>query len=334
MIFGRKKKQDEALDSAATPDSPDELDEQDELEDDDSDELVDQSADEPESDDEDDSDDDDADDADDDDADDADDEDEGPSPIDDSLREDGPFDIDEVDLDADDIDRLDFGCLVLTPFDGMQLQLQLDQATGAVQSALVVREQSALEIALFAAPAATSMVDEIVAEIVAGSDEAGGECVVGTGPYGVDLRRIMPVTGENGEQGYHISRTWYAQGPRWVLRGTLVGEAALGDDFSHPDAALLLEVFRNVVVRRGTTPKVPGDLIAMTMPEAMAHDLGASTEGADQVEQDEDETELDTAELAAADEAIDAEDAEDQVEDEQDHPQPGKRRTRSRGRRG
>ncbi|MGL5248364.1 MAG: DUF3710 domain-containing protein, partial [Brooklawnia sp.] len=44
-------------------------------------------------------------------------------------REDGPFDISEVDLDADEVERLDFGCVVLTPFEGIQMQLQVDQRT-------------------------------------------------------------------------------------------------------------------------------------------------------------------------------------------------------------
>ena len=42
-------------------------------------------------------------------------------------REDGPFDIDEVDLDADDVERIDFGSLIVTPFENMQMQIQLDQ---------------------------------------------------------------------------------------------------------------------------------------------------------------------------------------------------------------
>ncbi|MEE3553429.1 hypothetical protein QO159_30390, partial [Pseudomonas aeruginosa] len=36
-------------------------------------------------------------------------------------REDGPFDIDEVDLDADDVERIDFGSLIVTPFENMQM---------------------------------------------------------------------------------------------------------------------------------------------------------------------------------------------------------------------
>ncbi|MGJ6979049.1 DUF3710 domain-containing protein [Aestuariimicrobium soli] len=270
VIFGRKKKAtgevehgvdseeyaDEVLDDEGAPVATDD----DELEDDelDDDELDD---DEPEGDDEDD--------LDDEPEDDEDDEDEAGTPLDDSVRADGPFDIDEVDLEADDVDRLDFGTLIITPFEDMQMQLQADQATNQVQSALIMAGQSALELALFAAPLSTSMVDDVVAEVVNAAPEQGAQATVSQGPYGPDVRRQQPVQTEDGQELLHVSRTWYAQGPRWLLRGTLMGQAALSDDFSDPDAELLLEVFRNTVVRRGTEAKVPGDLIPMSLPESM-----------------------------------------------------------------
>lgn len=88
-------------------------------------------------------------------------------------REDGPFDIDEVDLDADDVERIDFGSLIVTPFENMQMQIQLDQTSGAVQSLLVVQGNSAIEIALFAAPASTLMIDEVHEEMVRGTEVQG-----------------------------------------------------------------------------------------------------------------------------------------------------------------
>ena len=131
-------------------------------------------------------------------------------------REDGPFDIDEVDLDADDVERIDFGSLIVTPFENMQMQIQLDQTTGAVQSLLVVQGNSAIEVALFAAPASTLMIDEVHEEMVRGTEVQGGEANVGPGPMGAELRRIVPMKGPDGEDGYHVSRTWLAQGPRWL----------------------------------------------------------------------------------------------------------------------
>ncbi|WP_203566955.1 DUF3710 domain-containing protein [Aestuariimicrobium ganziense] len=190
--------------------------------------------------------------------------------VDHDLRDDGPFDISEVDLDADDIDRLDFGAVVLTPFDGMQVQLQVDQATNQVQSALVMYERSALEVALFAAPASTSMVADVAQAIMAAALEQDGAAELADGPFGDEVRREIPVIGEDGEQqGLHISRTWLTQGPRWLLRGVLMGEAALPDGPAADTAELFLEFYRNIVVRRHDAPMVPGDVIAMTLPEAM-----------------------------------------------------------------
>lgn len=262
MIFGRKKKQklaeEDILDENELLEE-DDLDDADETAvDPDQDDLTDEDAE--------------ADDVDEDD--DAEDEDEDDTAeetelADHDLREDGPFDLSEVDLEADDIERMDFGSLILTPFENMQVQLQVDQATNQVQSALVMVDQSALEVALFAAPARTSMVKDITDDMTKQTVEAGGEVEITDGPFGPEIRRVLPVQGEDGQQAYHVSRTWFAQGPRWLLRGVLMGEAALAEGFEEGAGELLFEFFCNVVVSRGEDPMVPGDLIPMTLPDSI-----------------------------------------------------------------
>ena len=66
------------------------------------------------------------------------------------TRAEGPFDISEVDLeaDADEVRRLDMGPLILTPFQDMTLQLQVNRETNQVQSLLVGDGRSALEVAV------------------------------------------------------------------------------------------------------------------------------------------------------------------------------------------
>ena len=180
-------------------------------------------------------------------------------------RDEGPFDIEEVDLDQDDVQRIDLGALVVTPFEGMQLQLQVDEAKQQVQSFLVGDGASAMEVALFAGPRRTSMLAEIRDEIAAASEKEGGEVTLLEGPFGVELRRRQPVTDPQGRQGIHVSRTWLVGGPGWVLRGIVFGRAALEPD--DEDAVIaLLECFGNLVVRRGTAPAVPGGLIPLSVP--------------------------------------------------------------------
>ena len=267
MIFGRKKKQKLAEEDILDENEMLEDEDLDDAEIDDDEDLEDEVEDDTDEDaDEDDADQDDAVEDDADEGEDSEDE----QLADNDLREDGPFDLTEVDLDADEIERMDFGSIILTPFENMQIQLQVDQATNQVQSALVMVEQSALEVALFAAPARTSMVKDITDDMTKQTVEAGGEVEITDGPFGPEIRRVLPIEAEDGQRAFHVSRTWFAQGPRWLLRGVLMGEAALSEGFEDGAGELLFEFFCNVVVRRGDDPMVPGDLIAMTLPDSIA----------------------------------------------------------------
>lgn len=177
----------------------------------------------------------------------------------------GPFDIEEVDLEADDTKRLDLGTIVVTPFEKMKMQLQVDKAKQKVQAILVADGASAIEVAAFAGPMRTSLLPEIRDEIIAATEREKGSVQVVRGPFGAELRRRLPVTDPKGNPAIHVSRTWLVSGPGWVLRGVLMGRAALEPD--NEDAQLtLFEFFSNLVVRRGTSPAAPGSLLAMTVP--------------------------------------------------------------------
>lgn len=181
-------------------------------------------------------------------------------------REEGPFDIDEVDLDADDVKRLDLGAIIVTPFDGMTLQLQVNQQQ--VPQAIVVSDgESAMEVALFGAPSRSAYVPEVRREMIAsGSQAQGVRMNVRRGPFGTEIARAVPVQNEQGQVGMQITRTWLVEGPSWVLRGVVFGKAALEPD--NEDLTITLqECFANMVVRRGTAPVAPGAVIPFSLPE-------------------------------------------------------------------
>ena len=58
-------------------------------------------------------------------------------------------------------------------------------------------------------------------------------------------------------------------GPRWLLRGTISGTAAMGDGLAAP----LEEVFADVVVVRGDHPAPPRDLLEIQLPAEMRQAL-------------------------------------------------------------
>lgn len=262
MIFGRKRKAESVDEPEQELTEPtDELDAADKPVDDEAPAEPDDVASDDEASDEEASDDDEAEDGDDELDDEADDED----AEDVDWRADGPFDYDEVDLTADEVERLDLGALILTPWQGMGLQLQVQEGTDQVVAALAFWEQSGLELALLAAPTNGGLADELREDLTEEAEQAGGSSSTADGPFGPELRRVLPAEGPSGEQLFQVSRTWFAEGPRWLLRGTLLGEAGLTED-EEGAAAPFVEFFRNVVVRRGEAPRVPGEVIAMTMP--------------------------------------------------------------------
>jgi hypothetical protein len=186
-------------------------------------------------------------------------------------RTEGPFDIDEVDLDADTEDdppRIDLGSMVLTGFPGAELRLQVAEETQQIVSAMLVTGDSALELGTYAAPRSGGLWAELRDEMIESATEAGGSAALVEGPFGVELRRLLPVSTPDGEQGYQPSRMWVVEGPRWLLRGIVYGQAALEDGVDSP-VAELLTAFRHVVVRRGDEPMAPGELLPLHLPTGL-----------------------------------------------------------------
>lgn len=175
----------------------------------------------------------------------------------------GPFDSGDVDpADLEAADRINLGSLVLVGIEGMELQLQVDEQTNEVQAVLMVVGDSALELRAFAAPKTSGIWTEVCREIAAEATRMGGTATEVDGSFGTELRVVVPVQGPDGQMFSQTSRVIGVDGPRWLLRGTLLGRAAI-----EPDAASRLEdSFRRVVVVRGSEPMAPREPLALTLP--------------------------------------------------------------------
>ena len=256
MIFGRKKQQatpsepedvDEELDDAEADEDVDDLDE-----DDDEDETTGESPDDDE-------------DVYDDDHEDAQDEwvayDESQD-----WREEGPFDFSEVDLEGDDVARLDLGSLIVTPEEGMQLQIIADSESGNGLALVLGLNGSAMQIEVKAAPNSGGFAADIRSDIMDETRAAGGRTELAKGPYGTELRRVVQVQGADGEDAFAPMRDWLVEGPRWLLVARLMGEAAI-DVEGNGAAEVFDEAFRNLIVRRGDEPMAPGQTVPIRVPE-------------------------------------------------------------------
>ncbi len=175
----------------------------------------------------------------------------------------GPYDAAEMDHE-DDVGRVDLGALKVRIFDGIELRLQVDEATQQVVAALFVQGDSALEMRAFAAPRSAGLWDEIRREITAETTRRGGVVTEGSGPYGAEIKVVVPTQAPDGRQVSQASRIVGVDGPRWFLRGTLVGRAAAEADVAGP----LLAAMSQVVVVRGKAPMAPRDMIPLKLPDA------------------------------------------------------------------
>lgn len=186
-----------------------------------------------------------------------------------SGRDQGPWDVSEV---TDRGDRLDVGALWLPRRNGMELRMEVDKNTQLVTAASLQLHGSALQVQVFAAPRSDGIWDDIRAEIAESVTKQGGSVDDLPGPFGRELLARLPVRTAEGRTGHRPARFIGHDGPRWFLRGVLSGRAAVD-----PERARELEaLFADVVVVRGSEPRVPRDLLPLTLPGQAPTDPAAS----------------------------------------------------------
>ena len=192
----------------------------------------------------------------------------------------GPWDVNEVEgRDG----RVDLGALWVRGVQGMELRLEVDQASQHVNAATAVLGDSALQLQAFAAPRSGGLWDEIRAEIAAAVEQQGGTAEEHEGELGTELRTRMPSAGPDGRTVFAPASFLGVDGPRWFLRGVLSGRAAIDEVAAAP----LVEVFRAAVVVRGVEPMAPRELLPLALPR----DVEAAAEAAAAAEQAEDAAE-------------------------------------------
>lgn len=178
------------------------------------------------------------------------------------VRGQGPWDISEVTIDEDDKTRIDLGGLIVGARQGLELRLQVDEASQQVAAVLLVSPDGAVELRPFAAPRNEDIWDEIRQQIAAETARRGGTATEADGVYGKELRVVMPVTTPEGKSGTQPSRVMGIAGPRWLLRATFLGRPALTPAHDGDIESAL----RDVVVVRGSAPMAPGEPLPLVMP--------------------------------------------------------------------
>lgn len=158
---------------------------------------------------------------------------------------------------------VDLGGVKILPRPELNLRLEVEEGSKRVVAVGLDYAGSTLQVQPFAAPRGSGLWHEIRGQIVEQIHKQGGSTRVTTGPFGPEVLAQIPVAaGQPG--GTRLARFIGVDGPRWFLRGVIAGEGAM-----NPDAAAKIEdLYRSIVVVRGTTPMPPRDLIPLHMPAA------------------------------------------------------------------
>lgn len=188
----------------------------------------------------------------------------------------GPLDLSEANQVRP---YVDLGGVKIVPREGLHLRLEVEEATKRVVAVGLDYAGSTLQVQPFAAPRTSGLWHEIRAQILEQLQKQGGEIREVEGPFGPELVASVPVSaGPGSAPTSRIARFIGVDGPRWFLRGVIAGEGA-----TDPEAAAAIEdLFRSVVVVRGSTPMPPRDLIPLHVPAGgpAGPEVGAPLTGA------------------------------------------------------
>ena len=174
----------------------------------------------------------------------------------DDLRAHGPWDESEIEWDA--TERLDLGSLLIAATPGVDVQVQVDDATGAVALITLASPDAGVQVQVFAAPKSGGLWDETRKQIASSINSANGLVEEADGAFGRELRAQVP-----GEQGLQPARFVGIEGPRWFIRAVFLGSA------SRPGASadLLESAVRGLVVVRGNEAMPVGNPLPLQLPQ-------------------------------------------------------------------
>ncbi len=181
----------------------------------------------------------------------------------------GPFDESEANAVRP---YVDLGGVKILPRADLHLRLEVEEGSKRVVAVGLDYAGSTLQVQPFAAPRSSGLWHEIRQQIVDQIHKQGGTTKLTLGPFGQEVLAEIPASSA-GAGGSRLARFVGVDGPRWFLRGVISGEGAVNAEA----AAKIEDLFRSVVVVRGSTPMPPRDLIPLQMPAASGADQSAPT---------------------------------------------------------
>jgi hypothetical protein len=179
----------------------------------------------------------------------------------------GPYDVRHA--PEDNLARIDLGALQVPVRPGMEMRLDMNEAQQVIAVTLVTKDGQ-MQMGVYAAPRNEGIWEDVRNEI---RDSIVGQRGLARdradGPFGTELVGTL-----KGEGGSSPVRFLGVDGPRWFLRGMLLGAAATEAAKARP----FEETFRNTVVVRGGDPLPVREPVPLRLPKEAAEQLEALAE--------------------------------------------------------
>jgi hypothetical protein len=169
----------------------------------------------------------------------------------------GPFDSSEV-IEIKPL--IDFGALQIPIREDVTLKLEVEEASSRIVALTVDYQGSSLQLQAFSAPGSEGIWHEIRAALEQSIQAQNGKTETVVGPLGPELNAQIPTR----DGGFRLAKFIGVDGPKWFLRGVISG-LALADTLA---MTYMIDIFRSVVVMRGTSPMPPKELLQLVAPAA------------------------------------------------------------------
>ncbi|HHW50578.1 MAG TPA: DUF3710 domain-containing protein [Pseudoclavibacter sp.] len=167
----------------------------------------------------------------------------------------GPFDAREA---IDVKPYVDFGGLLVRPREGLQIRLEIEEESKRVVAITLDTGGLVVQVQAFACSRSEGLWSEIRSQVEGQISSQGGAVTPEDGELGTMLRVKIPQPSGGTREVLFVG----VDGPRWFLRGVMSGPK-----MHDPDAvARGIEVFRSIVVNRGSAPMPPRDLLPLRIP--------------------------------------------------------------------
>jgi hypothetical protein len=189
--------------------------------------------------------------------------DEEPATADFSTRDVGPYDVNDG---VPDVPHLDLGALRIPATDGVEVRMQADNE-GTIQQVVLVHNDSALQLGVFAAPRSDGIWAEVRAEIRKQLFNDGVAAEEVDGEYGTQLRARVRTP-----DGLTDIRFIGIDGPRWMVRAVFQGPAAVDPSVAQP----LVDCLHGLVVDRGHEAMPVREPLPLRLPREVADQAQAA----------------------------------------------------------